>query len=89
MSKISSTTEFRNSIYKKLHEVACGNPQVINHKRGKPVILISQNKFNSMIEELEILKQISSGVEELDAGMWIFQSEVERLQKEKFKSWHK
>ncbi len=89
MPKISSATEFRNSIYETLHEVASGDPQVITHKRGEPVVLISQDKFNAMIEEREVLKQISRGVAELDAGMGIPHSEVERRQQEKFKSWHK
>ena len=76
MPKIKSATELRSTLYETLHEVAEGDPQVITHKRGEAVVLISQEKFNAIIDEKEVLKEIAAGVAELDAGLGIPHDEV-------------
>ena len=71
MPKIKSATELRSTLYETLNEVAHGDPQVITHKRGEAVVLISQEKFNAIIEEKDVLREIAAGVAELDAGLGI------------------
>ena len=89
MPKIKSATEFRNSLYETLNEVAHGDPQVITHKRGEAVVLISQEKFNAIIDEKDVLREIAAGTAELDAGLGIPHEQIERRQFEKIKKWRK
>lgn len=76
MPKIKSATELRNSLYETLNEVAHGDPQVITHKRGDAVVLISQEKFNALIDEKDVLREIASGRAELDQGLGIPHADV-------------
>ena len=89
MPKIKSATELRSTLYETLNEVAHGDPQVITHKRGEAVVLISQEKFNAIIEEKDVLREIAAGVAELDAGLGIPHEDIERRQLEKIKKWRK
>lgn len=89
MPKIKSATELRSSLYETLSEVAHGDPQVITHKRGEAVVLISQEKFNKIIDEKDVLREIAAGTAELDARLGIPHEDVERRQLEKIKKWRK
>lgn len=87
MPKIKSATELRKSLYQTLTEVARGDPQVITHKRGEAVVLISQAKFNAMIDEKEVLREIALGVAELDSGLGIPHDKVISELKARRKKW--
>ena len=87
MPKIKSATELRNSLYETLHEVASGDPQLITHKRGEAIVLISQEKFNKLIDERETLKDINLGLSELDRGEGIPHEDVVSKLKARREKW--
>ena len=87
MPKIKSATELRSSLYETLNEVAHGDPQVITHKRGEAVVLISQEKFNAIIDEKDVLREIAAGRTELDARLGIPHDQVVKELKERRSKW--
>lgn len=87
MPKVQSATELRSHLYETLDEVARGEPQIITHKRGESVILISQEKFNALIDEREVLREISIGVSQLDRGEGIPHAIVKERMLKKIDSW--
>ena len=89
MPKVKSATELRNNLYETLDEVAHGDPQIITHKRGDSVVIISQEKFNALVEEKEVLKELALGVAELDKGLGIPHKEVKRQMLKKIEKWRK
>jgi prevent-host-death family protein len=68
MPVIKKATEARNQFYETLKEVASGDPQVIIHKGGDDVIMISKSRYNKIAEENEILRAIAQGRADLEAG---------------------
>ena len=66
--KIKSASELRKDLYSSLKEVAEGEAQVITHKQGEPVVLISQSEFNKLSEEKSILKNLEIGLQDIRAG---------------------
>jgi len=82
--KIKTITQLRSSLYETFKEVSHGDPQIVTHKQGEGVVLISQTKLNNMIQEREVLSAIATGVAQLDAGKGIPHKEaVIRLRKMK------
>ena len=66
--KIKTATSFRQSLYQTLKDVAKGKTYVVTQKQSDPVVLISQEKYNKILEEREVLKSIAAGVADLEAG---------------------
>lgn len=87
MPKVQSATELRSHLYETLDEVARGEPQIITHKRGESVIIISQEKFNALIAEREVLREISTGAAELNRGEGIQHNLVKERMLKKIDSW--
>lgn len=87
MPKVQSATELRSHLYETLDEVSRGEPQIITHKRGESVIIISQEKFNALIDEREVLREISLGVSQLGRGEGISHSAVKERMLKKIESW--
>jgi prevent-host-death family protein len=87
MPKVQSATEPRRHLTETIDEVARGEPQIITHKRGESVIIISQEKFNALIDEREVLREISLGVAQLDRGEGISHDDVKRRMLKKIESW--
>ena len=69
--KIKSATTFRTELFDTLREVAEGKPHVITHNQGQPVVLISQEQYDSILDEKEVLKEIAIGTAQIDAGKGI------------------
>ncbi len=65
--KIKTATSFRQSLYETLKDVAKGKTYVVTQKQSDPVVLISQEKYNRVLEEREVLKSIAAGVADLEA----------------------
>ncbi|EPZ50944.1 prevent-host-death family protein [Bacteriovorax sp. BAL6_X] len=63
--KIKSASELRNDLYNSLKEASDGDMQVVTHKQGEPVVLISQSELNRVIEENETLKKLSIGLSDV------------------------
>lgn len=66
--KIKSVSELRKDLYTSLKEVSEGKTQVVTHKQGEPVVLISQSEFNKLSEENTILKNLEAGLADVRAG---------------------
>ena len=66
--KIKSVSELRKDLYSSLKEVSEGSTQVITHKQGEPVVLISQSEFNKLSEENSILRNLEAGLADIRAG---------------------
>ena len=66
--KIKSASELRKDLYTSLKEVSKGTTQVVTHKQGEPVVLISQSEFNKLSEENSILRNLEVGLADIRAG---------------------
>jgi PHD/YefM family antitoxin component YafN of YafNO toxin-antitoxin module len=66
--KIKSVSELRKDLYSSLKEVSEGATQVVTHKQGEPVVLISQSEFNKLSEENLILRNLEAGLADIRAG---------------------
>lgn len=80
--KIKSATRFRNDLYETLKEVAEGEPCLITQKEGKNVILLSQDDYNRILNDQEVLRAISVGVSDFDQGkVFSHRTALSRLKK--------
>lgn len=66
--KIKSVSELRKDLYSSLKEVAEGSTQVVTHKQGEPVVLISQSEYNKLAGENLILRNLEVGLTDIRAG---------------------
>lgn len=81
--KIKSASDLRKDLYSSLKEVADGETQVVTHKQGEPVVLISQSEYNRLAEENELLKNLEIGLSDARAGRFYTTEQV----KERLKAW--
>jgi len=86
--KIQTASDLRANLFETLREVQEGDPQLVTHTKGSDgVVLISQARLNSILEENDVLKAVAQGRAEIKAGKGIPQAEVERHMEKKFKQW--
>ena len=83
LPKMKTSTEFRENLSETISEVNSGVDHIISHKSGN-VILISEANYAKMLKELEDLKQISTGIYEIDSGKGISHTEA-KLKLQSFK----
>lgn len=77
--KVQSATELRNHLFETLREVQEGEPQLVTHTKGSDgVIMISQSKLNALLEENDVLKAISRGVADIEAGRVVPHKEAKK-----------
>ena len=69
--KIKSATKFRTDLFDTLREVAEGKTHLITHNQGQPVVLISQEQYDAILDEKEVLREIAIGTAQIDAGKGI------------------
>ena len=69
--KIKSATSLRNELYETLKEVSEGKPQLITHKQGGPVLLVSKTDYDKLLEEKEALRKMAIGLSEIESGKGI------------------
>lgn len=69
--KTKTATTLRSDLYESLKNVSEGELEVITHKQGDPVVLISQNKFNELLDEKEALKKMAIGLSQIKEGKGI------------------
>lgn len=74
--KIKSATTFRSRLYQTLKQVSKGDSHIITHSQGKSVVLISQEKYNALLDERDTLRKIALGAAEIDAGKGITNNEA-------------
>lgn len=66
--KIKSATALRSDLYETLKEVSEGKKQIITHKQGEPVMLISMSDYDELIEKLNFLRKTSVGLSQIANG---------------------
>ena len=67
LPKIKSATSLRNDLYETLKEVSNGNPQIITHKQGDPVLLVSKEEYDKILNESEALKKMAIGLSQIES----------------------
>jgi prevent-host-death family protein len=84
--KIKKASNFRADLFETLKEVSSGEPQVITHNGGDPVVLIAQSEYNALLERYKLLQEISIGAYQLDTGKGLSHEEalkeIEQMKKE-------
>jgi prevent-host-death family protein len=61
MPKVITATEVRKNWFQTLKEVASGDPILITHKGGEPVVMISLKRYNELTSQLDDAKNATSG----------------------------
>lgn len=80
--KTKTATTLRSDLYESLKDVSEGEIEVITHKQGDPVVLISQDKFNKLLDEKEALKKMAIGLSQIKDGKGVsHKTAVSRLKK--------
>lgn len=69
--KLKTATTLRSELYESLKEVSEGEPQIITHKQGDPVVLLSQDMYNQLLDEKESLRKMAIGLTEIKEGKGI------------------
>ncbi len=87
--KVQTATNLREHLFDTLHEVAEGEPQLVTHRSGDEVVLISRENLNQILEENEVLKAIAKGRAEIQSGIGIPQAKVKLQMQDKIKKWRK
>jgi prevent-host-death family protein len=64
-AKIKSATALRNDLYDTLKEVSEGAKQIITHKQGEPVILLSMSEYDQLLEEKNFLTEAALGLAQI------------------------
>ena len=73
--KVKTSSELREKLSETISEVNSGVAHIISHKTGN-VVLISEESYSRMLGELEELKDISTGIFEIDSGKGVAHAEA-------------
>lgn len=87
--KVQTATTLRERLFETLKDVSEGDPQLVTHRSGDEVVMISREKLNRILEENEALKAISKGRHEIQAGLGVSQADVKSRMQKKIKAWRK
>jgi len=88
--KAKSVTELRKNLFETLREVEKGEPQMVTNAKGSDnVILISQSKLNALLDENDVLRAITRGVADIDAGRVVSHEKAKKRIKEMQAKWQK
>jgi len=74
--KSKTITELRNSIFETFDEVIAGETQVITHKNGSMIAMISVDKIESLYEEIDLHKNLAIGYAQAMRGEGITSTEL-------------
>ena len=84
--KKKTVTELRNSLSETFDEVAVGNMQIISHKNGSEIAMVSLDKIEELYEEIELHKNLAIGYAQALRGEGITSSSLKDKLKKKAKS---
>ena len=84
--KSKTITELRNSLFETFDEVAAGETQIITHKNGSMVALISLDKIEEMNNEIELHKNLAIGYAQAMRGEGISSDDLRKKLKVKEKA---
>lgn len=83
--KSKTITELRSTLFETFDEVIAGEPQVVTHKNGTSIALISLSKIQAMEDEIELHKNLAIGYAQAMRGEGISSKELKNKMKEKEK----
>lgn len=83
--KSKSITDLRNSLFETFEEVAEGEPQMITHKNGSVVAMISLRKIEEMTDEIKLHKNLAIGYAQAMRGEGISSEALKKKLKDKEK----
>lgn len=84
--KCKTITELRNTIFETFDEVIAGEAQVITHKNGTMVAMISVDKIEELYEEIELHKNLAIGYAQAVRGEGVSSEELKSRFKNKVKT---
>lgn len=84
--KSKSITELRNSLFETFEEVIGGDAQVITHKNGNMLAMISLNTIEEMTSEIELHKNLAIGYAQAMRGEGISSKKLKQNLKKKEKA---
>jgi hypothetical protein len=84
--KKKTVTELRNSLFETFDEVAVGKMQIISHKNGSEIAMVSLDKIEELYEEIELHKNLAIGYAQALRGEGISSSSLKDKLKKKAKS---
>lgn len=76
--KSKTITELRNSLFETFDEVVAGETQIITHKNGSMVALISLDKIEEMNSEIELHKNLAIGYAQAMRGEGISSDDLKK-----------
>lgn len=80
--KRKTITELRSSLFETFDEVLAGESQIITHKNGNAVALISLSKIEEMEKEIELHKNLAIGYAQAMRGEGISTKDLKARLKE-------
>lgn len=83
--KSKSITELRSSLFETFDEVIAGEAQVITHKNGKMVAMISIDQIEDLYDQVDLHKNLAIGYAQAMRGEGVSTAELKKLLKEKEK----
>jgi prevent-host-death family protein len=84
-SKRKTITELRSSLFETFDEVLAGESQIITHKSGSAVALISLSKIEEMEREIELHKNLAIGYAQAMRGEGASTKDIKSRMKDKEK----
>ena len=81
--KSKTITELRNTIFETFDEVISGETQVITHKNGSMIAMISVDKIEGLYEEIELHKNLAIGYAQAMRGEGISSEDLKSRMKSK------
>jgi PHD/YefM family antitoxin component YafN of YafNO toxin-antitoxin module len=85
ISKSKTITELRSSLFETFDEVIAGETQVITHKNGTAVAMISLSKIEALEDEIDLHKNLAIGYAQAMRGEGLSTQELKSKMKEKEK----
>lgn len=79
-------TELRGSLFETFDEVIAGEPQVITHKNGKMVAMISIDQIEDLYDQVELHKNLAIGYAQAMRGDGVSSDELKKQLKLKEKA---
>lgn len=85
-TKRKSITELRSTIFETFDEVAAGKLQIITHKNGSEIAMISLEKIDELYQEIELHKNLAIGYAQALRGEGLTSSELKSKFNKKLKN---
>ena len=83
--KIKSATSLRSDLYETLKEVSNGELQIITHKQGDPVLLVSKEKYDDLVGHSDSLRKMAIGLSQIASGEGVSHTKALKMLKKKWK----